>query len=196
MSKALWPHGLQHAKLLCPPLSPKVCSNSCPLSLTMSMSNHLIFCSPLLLFLSVFPSIRVFFNELALHLFVYKMLENNLHDQLLLLLSIFSHVWLWDPMDCSPWGSSVCGDSPGKNTRVGCYALPQGVFPTQGSNSGLPHCRWILYHDHMHMHMITCTWSAYHSKSMQHQSILYSPFKIDRWRNSTRKSLELHKKIW
>ena len=28
----LWPHGLQHARLLCPPLSPRVCSNSCPLS--------------------------------------------------------------------------------------------------------------------------------------------------------------------
>ena len=28
----LWPRGLQHARLLCPPLSPRVCSNSCPLS--------------------------------------------------------------------------------------------------------------------------------------------------------------------
>ena len=28
----MWPHGLQHARLLCPPLSPRVCSNSCPLS--------------------------------------------------------------------------------------------------------------------------------------------------------------------
>ena len=41
--------------------------------------------------------------------------------------------------------SSVHGDSPGKNTRVGCHALLQGVFPTQGSNEGLPHCKWILY---------------------------------------------------
>ena len=39
-----------------------------------------------------------------------------------------------------PW------DSPGKNTGVGCHALLQGIFPTQGSNPGLPHCRWILYH--------------------------------------------------
>ena len=37
-------------------------------------------------------------------------------------------------------------DSPGKNTGVGCHALLQGIFPTQGSNLGLPHCRWILYH--------------------------------------------------
>ena len=49
-------------------------------------------------------------------------------------------------MDCSPPGSSVHGDFPGKNTRVGCHALLQGSFPTQGSNPGLSHCRWILYH--------------------------------------------------
>ena len=37
-------------------------------------------------------------------------------------------------------------DSPGKNTAVGCHALLQGIFPTQGSNSGLLHCRQILYY--------------------------------------------------
>ena len=31
MSDSLWPHGLQHTRLLCPSLSPRVCSNSCPL---------------------------------------------------------------------------------------------------------------------------------------------------------------------
>ena len=41
---------------------------------------------------------------------------------------------LFNPLDCSPPGSSVRGDSPGKNTRVGCHALLQGIFPTQGSN--------------------------------------------------------------
>ena len=49
------------------------------------------------------------------------------------------------PMDYSPPGSSVHGDSPGKNTGVGCCTLLQGIFPTQGSNPGLPHCRQILY---------------------------------------------------
>ena len=48
-------------------------------------------------------------------------------------------------MDCSPPGSSVLGDSPGKNTEVGCHALLQGIFPTQRLNPGLPHCKWILY---------------------------------------------------
>ena len=49
---------------------------------------------------------------------------------------------LCDPVDCSP---PVHGDSPGKNTGVGCHALLQGIFPTQGSNPGHPHCRQIIY---------------------------------------------------
>ena len=35
-------------------------------------------------------------------------------------------------MDCSPSGSTVQWDSPGKNTGVGCHALLQGIFLTQG----------------------------------------------------------------
>ena len=35
--------------------------------------------------------------------------------------------------------------SPGKNTGVGSHSLLQGIFPTQGSNPGLLHCKWILY---------------------------------------------------
>ena len=53
---------------------------------------------------------------------------------------------LCSPMNCSPPGSSVHGDSLGKNTGVGCHALLQGIFPSQRSNPGLLHCRWILYH--------------------------------------------------
>ena len=39
----------------------------------------------------------------------------------------------------SPW------NSPGQNTGVGSLSLLQGIFPAQGSNSGLPHYRRILY---------------------------------------------------
>ena len=46
---------------------------------------------------------------------------------------------LCDPMDYSPW------NSPGQNIGVGSLSLLQGIFPTQGSNPGLPHCRQILY---------------------------------------------------
>ena len=90
------------------------------------------------------------------------------------------------PLDCSPPGSSVHGDSPGKNTDWGVFPCPppgnlpnpvieprsltlqadslpteqwgkpkntgvgslsllQGIFPTQESNWGLLHCKWILY---------------------------------------------------
>ena len=47
-----------------------------------------------------------------------------------LCLVVQSHPTLCDPMDCSPPGSSVHGDSPGKNTRVGCY--PPGDLPNPG----------------------------------------------------------------
>ena len=52
---------------------------------------------------------------------------------------------LCDSMDCSLPGSSVHGDSPGKNTRVGSFSLLQGIFPTQSLNPTLPHGRRILY---------------------------------------------------
>ena len=53
---------------------------------------------------------------------------------------MLSHVWLiCYPTDHSPPGPSVHGDSPGKNTRVGCHSLLQGLFPTQRSNPGLLH---------------------------------------------------------
>ena len=53
---------------------------------------------------------------------------------------------LCNPMDCRQPGSSVRGDSPSRNTGEGCHALLQGIFPIQGSNPGLSHCRHILYH--------------------------------------------------
>ena len=53
---------------------------------------------------------------------------------------------LCDPVDYIPPGSSVHGDSPGKSIGVGCHALLQGIFPTQGSNPGLPRWGQIPYH--------------------------------------------------
>ena len=74
MSDSLWPHRLQHTRLPCPSLSPRVCPNSYPLSqwchptISYFIVNHLILCRPLLLLPLIFPSIRVFSNELALHI--------------------------------------------------------------------------------------------------------------------------------
>ena len=46
---------------------------------------------------------------------------------------------LWPHGLCSPW------NFPGQNTGADSLSLLQGIFPTQGWNPGLPHCRWNLY---------------------------------------------------
>ena len=70
--------------------------------------------------------------------------SQNLKTQALFLFLLCTHakllqscLTLCDPMDCSPPGCSVHGESPGKNTGVGCDSLLQGIFQTQGSNSHL-----------------------------------------------------------
>jgi len=68
---------------------------------------------------------------------------------------------LCDPMKCSLLGSSVYGDSPGKNNGMGCHALFQGIFPTQGSNPGLQHFRGILYHLSHQESPVILEWVAY-----------------------------------
>ena len=73
-----------------------------------------------------------------------KVPSNQLTPELCLVIQ--SCPTLWDLMeDCSPPGSSVHGESPGKNTAVGCHALLQEIFPIQGSNPDLQYYRQILY---------------------------------------------------
>ena len=73
MSDSLPSHGLQHPRLLCPPLSSGVFSNSCSLMHghewieSVMLSNHLILCHSLLLLPSIFPSIP-FSNKYALRI--------------------------------------------------------------------------------------------------------------------------------
>ena len=66
-----------------------------------------------------------------------------------------SEKWKWSSsvMSDSSWPHGLqptrllcLWDFPGKSTGVGCHSLLQGIFPTQGSNLGLLHCRHILYH--------------------------------------------------
>ena len=64
VSDSLRPHEPQQARPPCPSPTPGVHLNPCPLM----PSNHLILCRPLLLLPSIFPSIRVFSNESALHI--------------------------------------------------------------------------------------------------------------------------------
>ena len=67
MSNSLQPHGPEHARPPCASPTSRVYSNSHPLESVMT-SNHLILCCPLLLLPSIFPTIRVFSNESALHI--------------------------------------------------------------------------------------------------------------------------------
>ena len=63
-----------------------------------------------------------------------------LHRRSLLLCVVAqSCLTLCDTMDCSLPGTSVHGDSPGKNSGVGCHALLQGIFLTQRWNLHLLH---------------------------------------------------------
>ena len=88
-------------------------------------SNHLILCCPPLLLPSIFPSIRVFSNESALHIRWPK---------------------YWSFSFSISLSSEYSQNSPGENTGVGSQSLLQGTFLTQGLNPGLQHCRQIPYH--------------------------------------------------
>ena len=62
-----------------------------------------------------------------------------------------------NPMNCSLPSSSVHGDSPGKNTGVGCYFLLQGIFQTQGFNPRLLH---LLHWQAESLPLISCSVNA------------------------------------
>ena len=58
----------------------------------------------------------------------------------------FQYSCLENPMDKGAWQATYSlWNSPGQNPGVGSHSLLQGVFPTQGLNSGFPHRRQILY---------------------------------------------------
>ena len=64
----------------------------------------------------------------------------------MLVLVTQSCLTICDPMDCSPPGSSVHEIFQARILEIlGCHFLLQGIFPTQGLNPGLLHCRQILY---------------------------------------------------
>ena len=82
-------------------------------------------------------------------------LKNTCNPIFIAAVFIIAKTWKWK------WSRSVMSDSlrphgmqpvrllcpwdfPGKNTGMGCHFLLQGIFPTQGLNLGLPHCRQML----------------------------------------------------
>ena len=145
MSDSLQLHGLQHTRIPCPSLSPRVCSNSCPLNQWYHPTNSSS--------LSLFSS--------CLHLSQHQSLFQWVHalHQVAKVLKLQLQYW---KVKSKSGNHSVMPDSmwlhgleparllcprncPSKNTGVGCHALLQGIFLTQVSNSGLLHCRQILY---------------------------------------------------
>ena len=130
----------------CPPLSPRVCSNSRPLS----WWSH-----PTISF-SVVPFSSCLHSFSASGSFPVSQLLTSGGQSVgasasvlpvnVLSLLAQSCLTLYDPINGSLPGSSVHGDSLGRNTGVGCHALLQGIFPTQGWNPGFLHCRRFLYH--------------------------------------------------
>ena len=77
----------------------------------------------------------------------YSLMANYHNQRLYYMLCFVTQLCLTlcDPIDSSPPGFSVHGDFPGKSPGVGCHALLRGIFPSQESNWGLPHCRQFLY---------------------------------------------------
>ena len=158
MSDSLWPQGLPHARLPCPSLSPWVCSNSYLLSQwchptisssappsppPINLSQHQGLFQWVLLYRNITASNKVpilwsnSWNGIIFTLVIptpCAVLSRPVMSD-----SLWAH-GLYPSRLLSPWEFSS------KNTGVGCHDLLQGIFPTQGSNSGLPHCRQILYH--------------------------------------------------
>ena len=62
------------------------------------------------------------------------------------MLSCFSHVQLYAPLSTVAHQAPLSMRFSRKDTEMGCHALLQGIFSTQGLNPGLPHGRRILYH--------------------------------------------------
>ena len=88
------------------------------------------------------------FPSLCLLLFLASVLSISVYPypypRAVLYLVAQSCLTLCVPTNGSPPGSSVHGDSVGKNTGVGCHALLQEFFQTQGLNPGLLYRRWTL----------------------------------------------------
>ena len=92
------------------------------------------------------------------HLFIHSSLDGHLSH---------FHLWKWKKVKVAQSCLTLCNlmdcpwNSPGQNTGVGSLFLLRGIFPTQGLNPGLPHCRWTLYQLSHKGSPETLKWVAY-----------------------------------
>ena len=77
--------------------------------------------------------------------------ESSAETDKLILKVTWNAKWKWSKShsvmsdSLQPHGLHIPWNFPGQNTGVGSLSLLQGIFPIQGSNPGLPHCKQILY---------------------------------------------------
>ena len=80
---------------------------------------------------------------------------------------------------CTLWTIYSPWNSPCQNTGMGSHSLLQGIFQTQGSNPGLPHCRWILYQlSHIFIYFPCCELATHfsHSPELEFKFIINSSY--------------------
>jgi len=185
VSDSLWPHGLQHARLPCPSLSPRVCSNSCPLNQWCHIT-ILSFIIPFSSCLQSFPALRSFpvsqlFSSsgqsigtsasasvlpmniqswFPLGLTGWISLQSNGLSRVFSKTTVQKHQFfstqpsLWSNFHSHTWKSLshvwhfvipiVHGILQARILEWEAFTFSKDL-PTQGSNPGLPQCRWILY---------------------------------------------------
>ena len=110
----------------------------------------LLHCRQILYYLSHHGSGFIKEKTLTLSTFLRLYLNNESESEV-----AQSCLTLCDSMDCGPPGFSIFQErilewiaisfSRGSSPTRDCHFLLQGIFPTQGSNLGLPHCRQTLY---------------------------------------------------
>ena len=76
---------------------------------------------------------------------IYRNIQKTLNCFTMNRINFQNFPWTWKSNSLRPHWLYSPWNSPGQNTGVGSHSLLQGIFPTQGLNPGLQHCRWILY---------------------------------------------------
>ena len=91
--------------------------------------------------------LRIFWEEMKTEAkLIFNLSEVAFYSTWVCATLLHSCLTLYNRMDHGPPGSSVHGDSPGKNTRVGSHSLLQGNLPELGIEPRSPELKQILYH--------------------------------------------------
>ena len=135
MSNSLQPHGLQHARLLCPSLSPEICSNSCPLSQWCCLT---ISCSATPFFCLLFPASGSFLRVSSLHQVDFKLFHSPFSPSprgSLVALHFLSlewchlHIWICWYFSRQSWFPACDSSSP-----AFCMMCPAYMLSKQADN--------------------------------------------------------------